>query len=75
MGQEVSHSHFSSEEGKCFKALLIEETKLLKTKLEAGEFSSQSPMGGFEIEAWLIDKSFQPAPINNALFLNYSIIH
>ncbi len=68
MGQEVSHSHFSSEESKCFKTLLTEETKLLKAKFETGEFSSQSPMGGFEIEAWLVDKSLRPAPINDAFF-------
>ncbi len=68
MGQEVTHSHFSIEENKRFKKLLIEETKLLKRKLEAGEFSSLKPMGGFEIEAWLVDESLRPAPINNAFF-------
>ncbi|WP_299876802.1 glutamate--cysteine ligase [uncultured Cocleimonas sp.] len=68
MGQEISHSHFTSEESKCFKELLIEETKLLKKQFEAGEFSSHKPMGGFEIEAWLVDKSLRPAPINNEFF-------
>jgi len=68
MGQEISHSHFTSEESKCFKELLIGETKLLKKQFEAGEFSSHKPMGGFEIEAWLVDKSLRPAPINNKFF-------
>jgi len=68
MGQEVSHSHFSSEESRNFKKLLQEETRLLKQKLEAGEFSSHAPMGGFEVEAWLVDKALRPAPINDAFF-------
>ncbi len=71
MGQEVSHAHFTSEESKCFKELLIEETRLFKSKFEAGEFSSREPMGGFEIEAWLIDKSLRPSPINNAFFKSF----
>lgn len=68
MGQEVSHSHFSSEESRTFKKLLQEETRLLKQKFEAGEFSSHAPMGGFEVEAWLVDKSLNPAPVNDAFF-------
>jgi hypothetical protein len=68
MGQEVSHSHFSSEERKCFEKRLLEETQLLKQKMAAGEFSSNEPMGGFEVEAWLVDKSLRPTPVNNEFF-------
>ena len=68
MGQEVSHSHFSPEEITRFEKLLLEETRLLKQKMDAGEFSSHEPMGGFEVEAWLVDRSLSPAPVNDAFF-------
>ncbi len=68
MGQEVSHSHFSPEEITRFEKLLLEETRLLKQKMDAGEFSSREPMGGFEVEAWLVDRSLRPAPVNDAFF-------
>jgi len=68
MGQEVSHSHFSTKEKEQFKTLLKTETKLLKEKMLAGEFSSKAAMGGFEVEACLVDKSLQVAPVNNKFF-------
>lgn len=68
MGQEVTHSHFSSEENKIFKTLLEEETALLKQKFNNGEFSSHEPMGGFEIEAWLVNEALRPAPVNDEFF-------
>ena len=68
MGQEVSHSHFSSDEFKQFSQRLSEETQLLKKKISNGEFSSHQPMGGFEVEAWLVNPLLQPAPVNKAFF-------
>jgi gamma-glutamyl:cysteine ligase YbdK (ATP-grasp superfamily) len=68
MGQEVSHSHFSSEESASFEKHLLGETRLLKQKMQVGEFSSHEAMGGFEVEAWLVDKSLRPAPVNDEFF-------
>ncbi len=68
MGQEVTHAHFTSEEASQFGKRLQAETALLKKKLANGEFSSSKPVGGFEIEAWLLDENMRPAPLNEQFF-------
>lgn len=68
MGQEVSHSHFTEEEMTLFRQRLIAETKLLKQQFEDGLFSSCAPVGGFEIEGWLLDDKMKPASVNDAFF-------
>jgi len=68
MGQEVSHQHFSKAEFAAFAEKLEKETQLLSNKLSAGEFSSQAPVGGFEVEACLLDQAACPTPINQAFF-------
>lgn len=72
MGQEVIHSHFSKEEIEEFAKRIKIETQLLEEKLEAGYFSSKKPVGGFEVEAWLVDQSLRPAPINQKFFENFN---
>lgn len=64
MGQEVSHSHFTADEFAAYQQRLKQETMLLKERFEAGEFSAREPVGGFEIEAWLVDDSMRPTSIN-----------
>lgn len=68
MGQEVSHQHFSKTDFTSFAKKLEKETQLLKDKLSAGEFSSHSPVGGFEVEACLLDQAACPTSINQAFF-------
>ena len=76
MGQEISHSNFSEEEYERFTGLLKRENDLLRHWFEDEKFSRKQGIGGFELEAWLIDAQMQPAPINeqylalldNALF-------
>lgn len=68
MGQELSHSHFSKAESITFADRLQQETRLLRQKMEGGEFSSHAPVGGFEVEAWLVDSSLRPAPVNQVFF-------
>jgi len=68
MGQEVSHSHFSPEDNVAFALRLQEETQLLRKQVLQGAFSSKAVMGGFEIEACLIDKACHPAPVNKDFF-------
>lgn len=68
MGQEVSHAHFTATESRQFFNRLKAETALLERKMANGEFSSREPVGGFEIEAWLLDKALQPAPLNEQFF-------
>lgn len=66
MGQEISDCQFSPEHFVEFRRRLARETKLLGEWLEEGRLRSPEPVGGFELEAWLIDPHGLPAPINDA---------
>lgn len=68
MGQEIPTSRFSRHDFSAFGARLREETALLRAHLCAGRFSRDSAVGGFELEAWLVDKRGAPSP-TNAQFL------
>ncbi|MDA8791750.1 hypothetical protein N9N67_00820 [Bacteriovoracaceae bacterium] len=65
MGQEVSNTSFSDNEAKRFKQKLIEETKLLQTWFKEKHFSDQEKKCGLELEAWMVDRDFVPAPISD----------
>ena len=70
MGQEISHSGFTAQEHAQFRTRLREETKILRRWFEGREFHySGDSTGGMELEAWLLDGSFLPAP-RNAEFLS-----
>ncbi|MGR9116110.1 MAG: glutamate--cysteine ligase [Gammaproteobacteria bacterium] len=64
MGQEISLSHFDAGDFERFHQKLDQETQLLSHLIEQKGCSSHHPVAGFEIEAWLVDSSMQPAPIN-----------
>ncbi len=70
MGQEVTSSHFQKQDFAAFASRLREETALLQTWFERGEFDNEHRIGGFEVEVWLIDRDHKPAPIN-ATFLEH----
>lgn len=63
MGQEITDSHFKPEDFDAFKERLQQETELLAAWLRNGEFPETQNVGGFELEAWLVDKEFRPAGI------------
>ena len=65
MGQEISLSAFDKSDFDNFYKKLKSETKLLKKMIEQDLFSTRTPVAGFEIEAWILDKDMQPAPIND----------
>ena len=65
MGSEIGRVHFSKEEWPEFARRLEKETDLLKEKLKAAECSQSSPVGGFEIEAWLTDNNMRPVSLND----------
>lgn len=69
MGQEIDHSHFTAQEYQHFAEHLAEETQQLTSLLADGQFSDRGLCGGFEVEAWLVDKQWHPAP-ENARFLS-----
>lgn len=64
MGQEVTTSHFQKCDFDAFAEHLRKETELLQTWFEQQCFDAGHRVGGFEVEAWLIDPAFAPAPVN-----------
>jgi len=68
MGEEIQHGHFQKRDFSAFRALLEAETTLLANWFREGKLSARSGIGGFELEAWLIDANGKPVP-RNAEFL------
>lgn len=64
MGQEISGSHFRKQDFSLFAQRLREETALLRQCFEQRTLSQRHAIGGFELEAWLVDAQGEPAPIN-----------
>jgi len=64
MGQEIRESHFTPEDFAAYAESLRGETELLGEWFRQGVFSPRDRMGGFELEAWLIDSNARPAPVN-----------
>lgn len=67
MGQEIEQTHFNHSDFHRFEKALRAETALLQQWHEAGRFSDGDCVGGFELEAWLVDARYRPAPLNDAL--------
>lgn len=66
MGQEISRSHFSEADFEQYRELLRLETELLSSWFADHAFADHGGVAGFELEAWLVDRSFMPAPLNEA---------
>jgi gamma-glutamyl:cysteine ligase YbdK (ATP-grasp superfamily) len=64
MGQEIEITRFSAADFAAFSARLQQETALLSEWFRAGNFSARDRTGGLELEAWLVDAEFRPAPVN-----------
>lgn len=69
MGQEILTTRFTEDDFRSYRARLREETELLRRWFTEGEFVPHGGVGGFELEAWLVNGDYLPAPINEA-FLN-----
>lgn len=67
MGQEIESSEFSAHDFAEFQRRLKRETELLAEWFDAGVFTSEGAVGGFELEACLLDRSAGPAPLNQPL--------
>ncbi|MEE9354676.1 MAG: glutamate--cysteine ligase [Methylococcaceae bacterium] len=68
MGQEISAVRFEQKDFDFFYKQLNIETEHLKYLIEKQALSEQSPIAGFEVEAWLLDRGMRPTP-SNQLFL------
>ena len=64
MGTEVASSRFNKQDFKAYQHRLQEETELLGRWFREGAFADTHAMGGFELEAWLVDNHCRPAPLN-----------
>lgn len=65
MGQEIPTSKFTQQDFDLFARNLREETGLLAQYFSEDRFCSRHNVGGFEIEAWLVDQNAMPSPVNN----------
>jgi len=68
MGQEISRSTFTRQDFLRFENRLRQETAWLTDRFRERAFAAAGGIGGFEIEAWLVDRQGHPAPLNQ-LFL------
>ncbi|MGD2112693.1 MAG: glutamate--cysteine ligase [Gammaproteobacteria bacterium] len=64
MGQEIEKTRFTQEDFVEYAERLRDETRLLGQWFRDDMFSPRDRMGGFELEAWLIDGQARPAPVN-----------
>ncbi|RMG60411.1 MAG: glutamate--cysteine ligase, partial [Gammaproteobacteria bacterium] len=64
MGQEIERTRFTEEDFARFRQRLETETELLARWLAEDGMDEQHIRGGYEIEAWLIDAHYCPAPRN-----------
>ncbi len=69
MGDEIPHSVFTEEEQQEFQRRLRQETETLGKWFDQDRFSQRVPVGGFELEAWLVDARARPVARNDE-FLN-----
>jgi len=66
MGQAIRAREFSEEDFARFRNRLAQETKLLRETFATGQCSNAGPFIGLELEVWLIDHNFFPAPHNQS---------
>ena len=64
MGQEIGETRFTPQDFVDYAERLRVETALLGDWFREGVFSPRDRMGGFELEAWLVDSMARPAPVN-----------
>ena len=66
MGQEIEAAQFTPDDFVEYAERLRAETVLLGEWFNADVFSPRDRMGGYELEAWLIDSQARPASRNEA---------
>ena len=65
MGEEITERRFEAADYDRFAERLKAETATLKEWIASGRLSDARAVGGFEQEAWLIDRCYSPAPLND----------
>lgn len=64
MGQEINVTEFNEDDYHKFREILEDETKRLTSLYEDNALSQDGLTGGFEVETWLLNEAYQPAPVN-----------
>ncbi len=64
MGEEIARARFSGRDFRRFAGKLEAETAELARWFDESRFEESPPRAGFELEAWLTDRDFAPAPLN-----------
>lgn len=67
MGQEIVSTSFLDADFDCFARRLQAETEQLRNWFGDQRFAGEHYVGGFELEAWITDRNFQPAPVNDRI--------
>ena len=70
MGDEIARRHFNAEDFTRFRRHLDQETELVGNLFAQDGFSHRGDIIGFELEAWLVDETGQPAAENSAFLRN-----
>jgi len=66
MGQEITAAHFRQHDFERFHTLIDREMQLLHEWFRSSRFSSEEPIAGAELEAWLVDDNGFPVPMNDS---------
>ncbi|MFP4616346.1 MAG: glutamate--cysteine ligase [Thiohalorhabdus sp.] len=66
MGREIKGGRFGQRDFDRFAQRLDAETDRLRELFRSGGLSRRGPMGGYELEAWLVNGEQAPAPVNEA---------
>lgn len=76
MGREITKSRFSPLDFRDFKSRLTKETTILKKWFRQGNFGKSRRSLGLELETWLVDNKFNPAPENGRFLakLNHPMV-
>lgn len=76
VGTEVDGTSFSDEQAARYMANVAEEARTLESWQESGRLAETDYVGGFELEAWLLDHNYYPLPRNEEYLarLDYPLV-
>jgi len=66
MGLEIDTIQFTQKNFSDYKRHLESESELLAQWFSQNKLSEHGDVGGFELEVWIVDKNFDPLPINKS---------
>jgi len=66
VGREITQIRFDPADYTGFRERVEAETRIFETWWRGGQFDRSAYTGGFELEAWLVDREQRPLPENEA---------